>query len=139
MAAITATTSATRPGAQLSALQYKLQQAKQEAARAENNLASLQSQTEQARRQADDSLRSVASLQSQSQQAQTESQASTVATVTTQAESLQAKTPSPAVGNYVKLAEDSVRFGFKLQTGPSAQLFVNAQGQSTGRIVSVKA
>ena len=141
MAAITATSTpastATQPGAQLSALQYQLQQAKQEAARAQNNLASLQSQTEQAQRQANDSQRNVESLQGESEQAQTESRNATSELVTTQAEKLDAKAPSPAIGAYIKLAQDSVEFGFKLSAGPNANLFVNVQGQSTGRIVNV--
>ena len=137
MAAISATTTPAQPGAQLSALQYKLQQAKQDAARAEDNLAALQTQTEQAQQQAQDSQRNVETLQGQSQQVLTQVRASTSELVTTQAENLQAKAPSPAIGTYIKLAQDSVEFGFKLSTGPNANLFVNTQGQSTGRIVNI--
>ncbi len=139
MAALSSTTSATTPGANLSALQYKLQQARQDAARAEDNLASLQNQTEEAQRQAEASQRNVETLQSQSQQVQSQASVSHVNQVSQETKSLLAKTPSPALGAYVKLADDAVRQGFRLQTGPTAQLFVNVQGQSTGRLVSIKA
>lgn len=139
MAAVSSATGATTPGVNLSALQSKLQQARQEAARAEDNLASLQDQTEEAQRQAETSQRNVASLQGQSQQVQTQASVDNVNQVSTEVKSLLAKSPSPAIGAYVKLADDAARQGFKLQSGPTAQLFVNTQGQNTGRIVSVTA
>jgi chromosome segregation ATPase len=133
-----ASTANAQPGAQLSALQFKLQQARQEAARAENNLASLQDQTEQAQQEVDYSQRNVQALQGESQQARTEASGSRVVAAVSQAQAVQAKSPSPATSAYLKLADDANQFGFRLQS-KNAQLFVNAQGQSTGRILSAVA
>ena len=64
-------TSSAVPGAQLGLYQFKLQQARREAAQAQDNVRMLEAQTDQARQQAAQAQDNVRSMENQSPRAQT--------------------------------------------------------------------
>lgn len=134
MVAITATSRAT-PTALLALGKARLEQARREADRAEANAQSLRSQADAAEIDAQKSQENVRNVAARNSRSDTTYSAQ----LSSSTSEVPKKTQDFLVGMYSAASEKFAVSGNALKTDPNAPPVVNAQGQSTGRIVNVSA
>lgn len=137
MVAITATNSAT-PTALLAVGKARLEQARREADQAEANAQSLRSQADAAELEAQKSQENVRSVASESSRG-SRGDATYASQLSGGTAEVPKKTQDFLVDMYSATSEKFAASGNALKTNPNAPPVVNAQGQSTGRIVNVSA
>ena len=133
MVAITATNSAT-PTAQAVLVKTRLEQARREADQAEASAQSLRAQADAAEIDAQKSQENVRNLSARSRQTSPTYENS----ITNKSEVPQ-KTQDFLVNLYQATNEKFAASGNALKSDPNASPVINGQGQSTGRIVNVRA
>lgn len=134
MPTISATSSAS-PSLQASLNSARLQQARQEADQAERTAQDLRSQADQAETEAAKGQEKVRQLVSASQ---TSDPTYTAGTSKQQSE-VSPKTQDFLLRMYTATSQKFADSGNALKTNPDAAPVVNTRGQSTGRIVNIKA
>jgi hypothetical protein len=134
MVAITATSSAT-PTALLALGKARLEQARREADLAEANAQSLRSQADAAEIDAQKSQENVRNIATRNSRVDT----TYTAQLNNSTSEVPKKTQDFLVDMYSATSEKFAAGGNALKTNPNAPPVVNAQGQSTGRIVNVSA
>lgn len=134
MVAITATNSAT-PTALLALGKARLEQARREADVAEANAQSLRSQADAAEIDAQKSQENVRNVATRNAR----SDATYTSKLSSGASEVPKKTQDFLVDMYSAASDKFAASGNALKTDPKAPPVVNAQGQSTGRIVNVSA
>ena len=134
MVAITATNSAT-PSIQASLGRARLEQARREADQAEANARDLRAQADDAERQAESSQENVRKVASSNQREEATYSAPRARSTT----EVPLKVQKLIEQMYAASSELRTQSGNPLKTDAKAAPVVNAQGQSTGRIVNVSA
>ncbi|MES2878684.1 MAG: hypothetical protein V4713_09700 [Pseudomonadota bacterium] len=134
MVAITATNSAT-PSLQSVLGRNQLAQARREADQAEARAQTLRLQADQAEQEAQASQGNVRNLTARNQQASTTYEAQ----LKPSKSELPSKTQDFLVGLYNATNENRVASGNVLKSSASATQVINTQGQTTGRIVDLRA